>query len=77
MYSSELETKDKEVKVANGAIPIIKLGNEQKLRIDCKAIMGDGARHAKFQPGVITYDEAKEGAFNFYVESFGQMAPER
>jgi len=75
VYSNELESKDKEVKVANGAIPIIKLANEQKLRIDCKAVLGNGARHAKFQPGVITYDEEKEGIFNFSVESFGQMPP--
>ncbi len=72
---SELESKDKEVKVANEAIPIIKLANEQKLRIDCKAVFGNGAKHAKFQPGIISYDEEKEGIFNFSVESFGQMPP--
>lgn len=75
VYSKELESKDKEVKVANDAIPIIKLAAEQKIRIDCKAIMGKGATHSKFQPGIVTYDETADNTFNFYVESFGQMPP--
>ncbi|MGD0729473.1 MAG: DNA-directed RNA polymerase subunit D [Candidatus Micrarchaeaceae archaeon] len=75
VYSKELESRDKEVKVANDAIPIIKLAAEQKIRIDCKAIMGNGATHAKFQPGLITYDQIDDSTFNFYVETFGQMPP--
>jgi DNA-directed RNA polymerase subunit D len=75
VYSSELEGKDKEVKVANDHIPVIKLAPEQKIRIDCKAIMGNGARHAKFQPGIVTYEQADDSTFNFYVETFGQMPP--
>lgn len=75
VYSGELESKDKEVKVANESIPIIKLAAEQRLRIDCKAVMGEGVKHAKFQPGLVTYDQADERTFNFYVETFGQMPP--
>jgi len=75
VYSKELETKDKEVKVANENIPIIKLAPEQRLRVDCKAVMGTGLRHSKFQPGLITYDQADDYKFNFYIETFGQMPP--
>ncbi|MDE1868519.1 MAG: DNA-directed RNA polymerase subunit D [Candidatus Micrarchaeota archaeon] len=75
VYSRELETKDKGVKVANENIPIIKLGAEQRLRIDCKAVLGEGAKHAKFQPGLVSYDQTNDNAFNFSVESFGQMPP--
>ncbi len=75
VYSKELDGKDKEVTVANEDIPIIKLAAEQKLRIDCKAIMGNGLRHAKFQPGIVTYEQADDKTFNFYVETFGQMPP--
>lgn len=75
VYAKELETSDKEVRVAIGNIPIIKLAADQRLRIDCKAIMGIGARHAKFQPGLITYDQVDDSTFNFYVETFGQMPP--
>ena len=73
VYSKELKSSDKGVKVANDAIPIIKLAEGQRVRADCKAVMGSGHRSAKFQPGIITY-EAKNGSeFQFYIESYGQM----
>ncbi len=75
VYSRDLETSDKEVKVANGNIPIIKLYNDQRLRIEAKAVLGSGAKHVKFQPGIVTYDQKGEGIFEFYVEAFGQMPP--
>ncbi|MEM0149534.1 MAG: DNA-directed RNA polymerase subunit D [Candidatus Micrarchaeaceae archaeon] len=75
VYSKELETADKSIKVANGNIPIIKLYNDQKLRIDAKAKLGTGYQHVKFQPGLVTYDETGKGSFEFYVETFGQMPP--
>lgn len=75
VYSRDLETSDKEVRVENGNLPVIKLGNGQRIRVDCKAVMGTGFRHAKFQPGIVTYDQTGDDAFNFYVESFGQMPP--
>jgi DNA-directed RNA polymerase subunit D len=72
-YSKDLKGSDKEVAVANGKIPLIKLAEGQKIRADCKAVIGNGNRSAKFQPGIVTY-KAKEGSdFEFYVESFGQM----
>ena len=75
IYSKELVSADKEVEVANEKIPIIKLGADQKLRIEAKAVMGTGAKHSKFQPGFVTYSDAGEGSFAFSVESFGQMTP--
>jgi DNA-directed RNA polymerase subunit D len=73
VYSKELKSDDKNVKVANDAIPIIKLAEGQRLKVDGKAVMGFGSKSAKFQPGIATY-EAKNGTdFEFYVESFGQM----
>ena len=75
VYSKELGSADKEVRVANEGIPIIKLGEEQRIRIEAKAVMGTALKHAKFQPGIVTYKENGEGEFDFYVESFGQMPP--
>jgi DNA-directed RNA polymerase subunit D len=74
VYSKELESSDKSVAVANENIPIIKLAEGQRLRLDGKAIMGIGMAHSKFQPGLVSY-ENKNGVYNFYVESFGQMPP--
>ncbi len=75
VYSKSLESADKEVEVANEKIPIIKLGPEQKLRVECKAVMGTGAKHSKFQPGLVTYEETGDDSFSFQVEAFGQMSP--
>lgn len=73
VYSKDLKSSDKEVKVANAGIPIIKLADGQSLRIEAKAVLGSGYRHAKFQPGLASFEESGEGKFGFYVESFGQM----
>jgi len=75
VYSKELVSADKEVTVANEKIPLIKLGADQKIRVECKAIMGVGTKHSKFQPGFVTYEESEDGSFSFQVESFGQMSP--
>jgi len=72
VYSKSLESTDKSVKVANENIPIIKLGEGQRLRIEGKAVMGDARKSAKFQPGLVTYKPV-EGGFEFYIETFGQM----
>jgi len=74
VYSKDMLTTESGVSVASEGIPIIKLGNEQRLRIECKAVMGNALQHAKYQPGIITYNNEKD-TFNFYVESFGQMPP--
>lgn len=75
VYSKDLSTSDKEVKVANDNIPIMKLAAEQRLRLDGKAVLGNGAAHAKFQPGLVTYEQTGDNEFGFYVEAFGQMPP--
>jgi DNA-directed RNA polymerase subunit D len=75
VYSKSLESADKEVTVANERIPIIKLGPEQKLRVEGKAVLGTGQKHSKFQPGFVTYEESGDESFQFHIESFGQMGP--
>ncbi len=75
VYSSEIKSSDKEVKVSNGAIPVIKLAEGQRIRLDGKARLGTGSMHAKFQPGLVTYEQKAEDEFEFYVEAFGQMPP--
>ena len=75
VYSRDLKSTDKDVIVANGNIPIIKLGNEQHLKIEGKAILGIGMKHAKFQAGLSTFKAISEDKYEFYIESFGQMPP--
>lgn len=75
VYSKELKTADKDVGVANGNIPIIKLIEGQRIRLEAKAVKGTAAKHAKFQPGLVSFEELDDDKFEFYVESFGQMPP--
>lgn len=77
VYSKDLKSTDENVKVAIDNIPLIELGDKQHLRIDCKAIQGNAYKHAKFQPGLITYEQINDNSFKFYIESFGQMPPKK
>ena len=75
VYSKDLISSDKEVRVANENIPLIKLADGQKLRIESKAVLGEARRHAKFQPGLATFETINDTSFKFYIETFGQMPP--
>jgi DNA-directed RNA polymerase subunit D len=75
VYSKDLKSTDKSVKVANENIPIMKLAQGQVLRLDGKAILGVGSRSSKFQPGLVTYKQLGDNEFEFYIETFGQMPP--
>ncbi len=75
VYSGELLSKEKDVKVANENIPLIKLAEGQKLKLEGKATLGVASTHAKFQPGIVTFEQKAEGTFEFYVEAFGQLPP--
>ncbi len=75
VYSKDLKSTDKKIKVANDSVPIIKLAEGQKIRLDGKAIMRNSMRSAKFQPGLVTFKQNEEGnEFEFYIETFGQMS---
>ncbi len=74
VYSKDLKSTDENIKVAIDNIPIMKLGEKEKLRLDGKAIVGSALKHVKFQPGLVTYEQINDNSFKFYVEAFGQMS---
>ena len=75
VYSGDLKSQDKDVKVAKDEIPIITLFEGQNLRLEGTAVVGTGMSHAKFQSGMATYGEDDKGNVIFKVESFYQMNP--
>lgn len=75
VYSGDLKTTDKDVKVAKERIPIITLFEGQNLRLEGKAVVGNGTTHAKFQSGLAAYGEDEKGNIMFKAESFFQMSP--
>jgi DNA-directed RNA polymerase subunit D len=75
VYSGDLKTTDKDVKVAKEMIPIITLFEGQNLRLEGKAVASNGRTHAKFQSGLAAYGEGEKGNVVFKAESFFQMSP--
>jgi len=72
IYSRDIKSKDKDVKVANGDIFLLRLLENQTIRLEGKAVLGTGKKHAKFQAGIAAYSIDKD-KFHFKVESFSQM----
>ncbi|MDE1798005.1 MAG: DNA-directed RNA polymerase subunit D [Candidatus Micrarchaeota archaeon] len=74
VYSGDLKAGADKIKVATDKIPLLKLLQDQNLRLEGKAIMGIGRKHAKWQAGMAGYEITPQG-LNFKVESFMQMPP--
>ncbi|MCX8197138.1 MAG: DNA-directed RNA polymerase subunit D [Candidatus Micrarchaeota archaeon] len=75
VYSKDLKSTDSKIKVAVGEIPIIKLLDGQSIRLEAKARRGCGKKHAKFQPGLLSYEILGPDKFRFKIESFMQLEP--
>jgi DNA-directed RNA polymerase subunit D len=79
VYSSNLKPENPEVKPVSDKIPIIKLAQGQRVKLEAYARLGRGRDHAKWQPAsacTYSYDE-KSRTFTFLVESTGTMPPEK
>lgn len=79
VYSSSLKPENPEVKPVSDKIPIVKLAQGQRVKLEAYARLGRGRDHAKWQPAAAStysYDE-KAHTFNFLVESTGTMPPEK
>ncbi len=73
VYSKDMKSDDKNVLVANEKVPIIKLAQGQRLKLDGQAILENARTSSKFQPGLATYKQLSDDEFEFYIETFGQM----
>ncbi|MDD5712781.1 MAG: hypothetical protein PHY31_08525 [Smithellaceae bacterium] len=74
IYASDLVSVDKDITMAKGNIVVATLGPNQHLRLEAKAVLGTGRKHAKYQAGLVGYG-AKDSDVTFVVESFFQMEP--
>jgi len=73
-YAKDLKPSDKDITVAKENIPIITLGEKQRLKFEAKTSLARGIEHARHQAGLVSYG-IKDNAFNFFVESFYNMPP--
>ncbi len=76
VLSEDLKSSDAGISVAEPRIPIVTLMENQTLRLEGKAILGTGRKHAKFQAGIAAYEEKEDGSLIFKAESFLQMGPQ-
>ncbi|MEM3422599.1 MAG: DNA-directed RNA polymerase subunit D [Candidatus Bilamarchaeaceae archaeon] len=73
-YAKDMKSSDKDIYVAKENIPIITLGEKQRVRFEAKTALNRGTKHAKYQSGLVSYG-IKNDSFNFFVESFYHMPP--
>src|SRR5256712_9951265 len=79
VYSSQLKPENPEVRPVFAQIPIVKLTQGQRIKLEAYARLGRGRVHAKWQPvSAATYSyDPKTRTFNFLVESTGTLPPEK
>ena len=79
VYSSYLRPENPDVRPVSDKIPIVKLVQGQKIKLEAYARLGRGRVHAKWQPvSACTYShDPKTRAFSFLVESTGTLPPEK
>ncbi len=57
VYSKDIKSTDPKIEVAKMNIPITKLGEGQKIKLEMDAVVGSGKEHAKWQPAIASYIE--------------------
>ena len=77
VYSSDIKTKDPEIKPISGKMPIVKLLEGQEIELEATAILGQGKIHSKWAPGLVYYKmpNVDGDEYIFTVESWGQLTP--
>ncbi|MBI4399869.1 DNA-directed RNA polymerase subunit D [Candidatus Micrarchaeota archaeon] len=75
VYSKDFKSSDSKIKPAYDKIPVLRLLERQKLRLEAKAVLSTSRKHAKYQASLAGYKITKDGDIIFTLESFGQMSP--
>jgi len=77
VYTSDIKTKDPEIKPIFGKMPIVKLLEGQEIELEATAILGQGKEHSKWCPGLVYYKmpNVDSDEYTFTVESWGQLTP--
>jgi len=75
VYTKELKSADSKIRSALDNIPLLRLLEGQNLRLEAKARKGIGRAHAKWQPGLISYEILEGKDFRFKAETFLQLEP--
>ncbi|MFO7872224.1 MAG: DNA-directed RNA polymerase subunit D [Candidatus Undinarchaeales archaeon] len=74
VYSGDLKGPAK-FGAVDEKIPITKLKEDSKIKLEATAVLGKGKDHAKWQPGIVSYNYDKPEKINFKVESHCGLKP--
>jgi DNA-directed RNA polymerase subunit D len=74
VYSKDIKSTDPKIEIIDKKIPIVKLGKNQRVKIEMEAIVDSAKKHSKWLPGIMSYSYDKD-VFTINVESFGGMEP--
>lgn len=72
VYAEDLKSTDPEITPVYPKTPLVKLTENQNIKLEAKAILGLGSHHIKWQAGIASYEDSKN-SFNIMVESYGQL----
>jgi len=72
VYAEDLKSTDPEITPVYPKTPLVKLTDNQKIKLEAKAILGFGSHHIKWQAGIASYEDSKN-SFNIMIESYGQL----
>lgn len=73
-YSGDMKARDPKTKPVFDKIPIVKLGEGQKLKMEMTARLGFMTEHAKFQGSLASYKQLSDKDFEFFVESYNNLS---
>jgi len=74
VYSGDMKPQDSKVKPVYDNMPITKLGNNQKVKMEMAARLGFMTEHAKFQCALASYKQKDDGEFEFFAESYNNLS---
>ncbi|HLC92561.1 MAG TPA: DNA-directed RNA polymerase subunit D [archaeon] len=57
VYSKDIKSTDPKIEPATLNIPLTKLAEGQKIKIEMDALVGIGSAHSKWQPAIVAYTE--------------------
>ena len=60
VYSKDLVSLDPEIKCVYDTIPLTKLKEGEKLKLDAFATLGTGATHTKYSPAIVSYIQLQD-----------------
>jgi len=73
VYSGDMKSRDPKIKPVFEKMPILKLREDQKVKMEMVAKLGTMNQHAKYQSCLSSYKQVSEHEFEFFIESYNNF----